>query len=188
MESTTDFVAHSLINTYKLNKGERVLLVFFPGLDFTVSLLSCFKAGLIAVPVFPPDPSRLNKDLDHFINIQSSCGATVVLTNSQYNYANKLSSLKNFFSTKTVEWPNMNWIIVDGLIKRGKSNSAKKVEYSLPLLRNDDVAFLQYTSGSTSYPKGVMVTYNNLNHNHNLMFQQFNISASVDENSISLSC
>ena len=39
----------------------RVLLVYPPSLDFIVAFLACLKAGLIAVPCFPPDPKRLNK-------------------------------------------------------------------------------------------------------------------------------
>ena len=48
------YLSHSLKAKYNLKRGDRVLLVFFPGLDFTVSLLACFMVGLIAVPVFPP--------------------------------------------------------------------------------------------------------------------------------------
>ena len=45
------YLSHSLKAKYNLKRGDRVLLVFFPGLDFTVSLLACFMVGLIAVPV-----------------------------------------------------------------------------------------------------------------------------------------
>ena len=117
------FLSHSLKTKHNLKRGDRVLLVFFPGLDFTVSLLACFMAGLIAVPVFPPgkidshihiikkctrifnkfvhyfaDPRRLKKDLHHFVSIQSSSSAQVVLTNSQYSFAKKVEGIKALFS------------------------------------------------------------------------------------------
>ena len=90
-------MAESLLSTHSLNAGDRILLVFYPGLDFTVSLLACFKAGLIGVPVFPPDPRKMKKDLHHFVNIQLSCGAKVALTNSLFSFAKKVENLKNIF-------------------------------------------------------------------------------------------
>lgn len=172
-----------MIQNNKLSKGDRVLLVFFPGLDFTISLLSCFKAGLIAVPVFPPDPRRLKKDLDHFVNIQSNSGSNVVLTNSQYNFVKKVENLKNIFSTENTKWPNLSWIPVDDLIKKGKSNSNINVKSSLPSLNRDDIAFLQYTSGSTSDPKGVMISHNNLA--HNLLLIIHDLAADINTTNVS---
>ena len=63
-ESSDRLAAHLRQNN--LHYGDRVLLVYPPSLDFVVSFYACLKAGLIAVPVFPPDPSRLNKDLPMF--------------------------------------------------------------------------------------------------------------------------
>lgn len=74
-----------------LTKGSTCLLVYPPSLDFTVAFLACLRAGVIAVPCFPPDPQRLNKDLSMFAAIQGSSGATVALTNKMYNYAKKVS-------------------------------------------------------------------------------------------------
>ncbi|CAM9656422.1 unnamed protein product, partial [Sphacelaria rigidula] len=67
-----------------LTKGSTCLLVYPPSLDFTVAFLACLRAGVIAVPCFPPDPQRLNKDLSMFAAIQGSSGATVALTNKMY--------------------------------------------------------------------------------------------------------
>lgn len=147
-----------------LKVGDRLLLVFFPGLDFTASLIACFKAGLIAVPVFPPDPRRLKKDLHHFVSIQKSCDATVALTNSQYNFLKKIEDIKNFFSA--VQWPNLKWLVIDGYLKRGKKQT---ITNKPPYPSNDSIAFLQYTSGSTSEPKGVMISHGNLGHNLTLI-------------------
>eukprot|EP01035_Chromulina_nebulosa_P032122 gene32122-42875_t len=124
LHGTVQFLSHSLKAKYNLKRGDRVLLVFFPGLDFTVSLLACFMAGLIAVPVFPPDPRRLKKDLHHFISIQSSSSAQVVLTNSQYSFAKKVEGIKALFSNSTSKWPSLNWIQVDDVIRTGKSSTS----------------------------------------------------------------
>lgn len=151
-----------------------MLLVFFPGLDFTVSLLACFKAGLIGVPVFPPDPRKMKKDLHHFVNIQLSCGAHTVLTNSLYNFAKKVVDLQNMFSFEAVRWPELKWITVDDTLKKGKSLSSagKKGSVVLPTITKENIAFLQYTSGSTSDPKGVMISHENLAHNLTLIIKE----------------
>jgi acyl-CoA synthetase (AMP-forming)/AMP-acid ligase II len=166
-------LAEILLSQHKLVKGDRVLLVFFPGLDFTVSLLACFKAGLIGVPVFPPDPRKLKKDLHHFVNIQINCGAQVVLTNSLYNFAKKIEDLKNIFSTESVRWPDLKWIPVDDALKKGKQGGKTvKSAVLLPEISKSDIAFLQYTSGSTSDPKGVMISHTNLAHNLTLIVNE----------------
>lgn len=148
--------------------------MFFPGLDFTVSLLACFKAGLIGVPVFPPDPRKMKKDLHHFVNIQLSCGANTVLTNSTYNFAKKVVDLTNMFSSEAVRWPELKWISVDDTLKKGKSisHAVKKGMVALPAISHETIAFLQYTSGSTSDPKGVMISHGNLAHNLTLIIRE----------------
>ena len=164
------------MKTHKLVDGDRILLVFFPGLDFTVSLLACFKAGLVGVPVFPPDPRKMKKDLHHFVNIQLSCGARTVLTNSLYNLAKKIEDLKNIFSSEAVRWPDLKWIAVDDVLKKGKSIGKSGAKGSsgvtLPTITHERIAFLQYTSGSTSDPKGVMISHSNLAHNLTLIIKE----------------
>ncbi len=165
LDRASSALAFYLLNDCKLAKGDRVLLVFFPGLAFTASLLSCFKAGLVAVPVFPPDPSKLQKDLHHFVSIQKSSGAQIALTHGLYDYAKKIIRLKDFFtnSSNSSGWPDLRWIQVDSVLASGKSKASTLTLPPPPV--EDDIAFLQYTSGSTSEPKGVMITHKNLAHN-----------------------
>lgn len=163
LDRTTSLAARHLLEKHNLRKGDRVLLVFFPGLHFTVSLLACFKAGLIAVPVFPPDPRKMKKDLDHFINIQMSSGAKTALTNAEFNFAKKVENLKCMFSRDAKAWPELTWIQMDEVMQKGKSSTAATGD--LPAVGMNDIAFLQYTSGSTSEPKGVMISHENLSHN-----------------------
>ena len=70
-------------------------------------MLACLKCGIISVPVFPPDPRRLKKDLVHFISIQKSSGATVALSHSPYNHAKRLSNIKSFFTLQDEKWPDL---------------------------------------------------------------------------------
>ena len=78
----------------------RVLLVYPPSLDFIIAFLGCLKAGLIAVPTFPPDPRQLNKDLKMFACVADSCAATAALTSAQYDYAAKLGTLQQVFISR----------------------------------------------------------------------------------------
>jgi hypothetical protein len=93
LERATDALARHLRFAAKLKAGDRVLLVYPPGLDFIVAFLACLRAGLIAVPAFPPEPTRLSKDLALFAGTAANCGAKVALTNSLYSHAKKLAGL-----------------------------------------------------------------------------------------------
>ncbi|CAM9926370.1 unnamed protein product, partial [Heterosigma akashiwo] len=75
LTAQTYSLAGKLTTEHGLRRGDRVLLVYPPSLDFIVAFLACVRAGLIAVPVFPPDPRKLKKDLYMFCAIQGSCGA-----------------------------------------------------------------------------------------------------------------
>ena len=102
---------------YGIERGKCVVLVYPPSLDFVVAFIACLRAGIIAVPVFPPDPTQLRKSLYMFTSIQSDCGATVALTNSLYSWAKKVSSIKNFFSRGSGSWPEMTWIQTDSTMR-----------------------------------------------------------------------
>lgn len=62
-----------------------------PSLDFMIAFIACLRAGIVAVPVFPPQPSRKDT-LIMFSTIIESCGAKYALTNTSYSYMKKLSS------------------------------------------------------------------------------------------------
>jgi acyl-CoA synthetase (AMP-forming)/AMP-acid ligase II len=191
-------LAYQLLTTHNLKDGDRALLVFFPGLDFTVTLIACFKAGIIAIPVFPPDPRKLKKDLHHFINIQTNSNSQVVLTNSQYSFVKKVENFKTIFSSEQQKWPSsLTWIQVDEIIRKGKKNSPSSVIPLQSLTTNTEnifshneknektetktekIAFLQYTSGSTSDPKGVIITHGNLAHNLTIIIDELKANTST---------
>lgn len=147
-----------------LRQGDRALLVYPPSLDFMVSFFACIKVGIIAVPVFPPNPARRDS-LHMFGKISESSGAQVALTNQEYNHLKKLASVKDAltrFKRPLGSWPdNLKWISTDSI----KSSSSSTKESPRITIEPQDIAFLQYTSGSTSEPKGVMITHGNLAHN-----------------------
>lgn len=144
-------------------------MVFPPSLDFMLAFLACLKAGVIAVPVFPPNPARKDTLL-MFSRITESSGAKFALTSQEYNHLKKLAGVKDVFTkfmttrqqpNAAAIWPEqLEWIITDN-----SNNSKGTSPSSLATPKKSDVAFLQYTSGSTSEPKGVMITHGNLGHN-----------------------
>src|SRR5215216_249728 len=143
--------------------GQRALLLYPSGLDYIAAFFGCLYAGVIAVPAYPPHPSRITRNLPRIRAIVNDCLPSIVLTSSSLLY-----SLKS----KVVQSPDlqeMRWIATDQL------EDSLGEHWREPTLSENTVAFLQYTSGSTATPKGVMVTHENLLHNEQLIklaFQQ----------------
>nr|VFK67790.1 MAG: Acyl-CoA synthetase (AMP-forming)/AMP-acid ligase II [Candidatus Kentron sp. UNK]VFK73118.1 MAG: Acyl-CoA synthetase (AMP-forming)/AMP-acid ligase II [Candidatus Kentron sp. UNK] len=134
--------------------GERALLLYPSGLDFIAAFLGCLYAGVIAVPTYPP---RRNRPDPRFEIIADDARASVVLTTEEIlseldSRRTKISELRNLYSLAT-----------DGL----DLNAASK--WRMPDIDGDTLAFLQYTSGSTGSPKGVMVSHGNLLYNEEMV-------------------
>jgi acyl-CoA synthetase (AMP-forming)/AMP-acid ligase II/1-acyl-sn-glycerol-3-phosphate acyltransferase len=159
-------VALHLINELELKPGDRVLLVFPPSLDFMVAFLGCLMAGVIAVPVFPPDPFQPKRE-SIFLSILSSSGAILALTSDQYMRALSLADIQHFWSSSKESLSKaIRWERIDVITSSAKSE-VSLIAKSEPVAT--DVAFLQYTSGSTSEPKGVIIAHENLAHNLTLI-------------------
>uniref|UniRef100_A0A7R9U2M5 AMP-dependent synthetase/ligase domain-containing protein n=1 Tax=Pinguiococcus pyrenoidosus TaxID=172671 RepID=A0A7R9U2M5_9STRA len=166
LAAASDDLAQRLLEdeSIGLSPGDRALLVYLPGLDFLVAFLACLKARIIAVPVFPPDPSKLRKDLHMFCAIHDTSGATTALTSSSYNYLKKAAGFRRILTGDEHRWPDsLRWVITD---TGGRKTKKAVVDGNLSEgADSNDVAFLQFTSGSTSEPKGVQITFGNLAHN-----------------------
>ncbi|MBV9462531.1 MAG: fatty acyl-AMP ligase, partial [Bradyrhizobium sp.] len=125
-------------------RGDRAVLVFPPGLEFMVAFFGCLIAGIIAVPMMMP---RRNSGRDSSAAILANCEPVIALTTSAFALR---SDLKARF-----EREGLQWLAVD-LDADGPDDAG------MPMPASDDIAFLQYTSGSTSDPKGVAVSHANL--------------------------
>jgi len=91
--------------------------VYPPSVDFSIAFLACLKAGIVAVPVFPPNPARRDT-LHMFAKITESSDAKYALTNLEYNHLKKLvrtrDAITRFKRPLDGKWPEaLEWITTD---------------------------------------------------------------------------
>jgi acyl-CoA synthetase (AMP-forming)/AMP-acid ligase II len=133
--------------------GDRALLLYEPGLDFIPAFFGCLYAGLIAVPACPPRFDRVLQGWQVLAGVVADCRPRVVLTTA--DLAGVLErGFRNFPQADA-----LRWIATDGL------DSSRAGCWRQSPINPEATALLQYTSGSTAAPKGVMVTHDNLMHN-----------------------
>ncbi|MGB6166946.1 MAG: fatty acyl-AMP ligase [Geitlerinemataceae cyanobacterium] len=142
--------------------GERVLLLYPPGLEYVAAFLACLYAGVVAIPAYPPRP---NRSLSRLQSIVADSGASVALTTDEI-----LPTLERHW-VNSPQLATLKWIATDLL------GEAAAAAWQPPDLDGDTLAFLQYTSGSTATPKGVRVTHGNLLHNLGGIYRSFRLSA-----------
>jgi acyl-CoA synthetase (AMP-forming)/AMP-acid ligase II len=133
--------------------GDCVLLMYAPGLDFITGFLGCLYAGIIAVPAYAPNPVRPERYIPRLSSIAASAGTSTILTSS--DQAGRLPQLLHEF-----EVFESARILATNQIDASSAENWKPVQAD-----SDTLALLQYTSGSTSDPKGVMVSHGNILHN-----------------------
>ncbi|HEX8185281.1 MAG TPA: amino acid adenylation domain-containing protein, partial [Blastocatellia bacterium] len=139
---------------------DRALLLYPPGLDFIAAFFGCLYAGIVAVPAYPPDPARPNRTLPRLQAIVADAQATVALTTSSY------LTLAGGPLAEAAVLDKLSWLATDAL-------PVSVGEWREPHSCESDLAFLQYTSGSTATPKGVMLTHENLLYNAGLVHSAF---------------
>ncbi|HMV69972.1 MAG TPA: AMP-binding protein, partial [Myxococcota bacterium] len=131
--------------------GTRALLVFPPGMDFIQAFFGCLYADLVAVPAYPPDPTRLDKTLPRFQSVASTSGAEIALTTTD------MLGLTQALAVMAPALSGLRWVGVDGV----PDEQAARYERP-PELGPETIAFIQFTSGSTSDPKGVVIRQRHL--------------------------
>ncbi|MEO7359695.1 MAG: aminotransferase class I/II-fold pyridoxal phosphate-dependent enzyme, partial [Gemmatimonadaceae bacterium] len=130
--------------------GDRVMILVPPGLDYIAAYFGCLYAGAIAVPAYPPNPRRADPRVARMV---ADCGARVAVVSSA------LMARMDDWLKHSPELRALTWLDVDGL-QYGDASAWRS-----PDITSASLAMLQYTSGSTGDPRGVMITHANLLHN-----------------------
>jgi amino acid adenylation domain-containing protein len=145
--------------------GGRALLLYPPGLEFVAAFFGCLYAGVVAVPAYPP---RLNdRSQSRLRSIARDAEPAAALTVSV------IAAAAGELAGRVPELARSRWIATDAL-------PPDRASPDLPEPDPSSIAFLQYTSGSTADPKGVMVTHANLVHNERMIGEAFG----MDEESV----
>ncbi|NBC43821.1 amino acid adenylation domain-containing protein, partial [Corallococcus exiguus] len=145
--------------------GERAVLLYPPGLEYVAGFFGCLYAGVVAVPAYPPDPMRLERTLPRLRAIIQDAQATVVLTTSF------VLSMKEALFEFAPDLAALRWVATDELPEGGEAG------WRGTEADPESLAFLQYTSGSTGTPRGVMLSHGNLLHNLRLISGAFQVRA-----------
>ena len=137
----------------RMSPGDRALVLCPSGLEYMASFYGCLYAGVIAVPMYPPNPMLIKRTLPRLLSVINDAQPSVVLATRE------VAEMAEEINSYAPSLRHLKWIAVDDI------DPAEADDWRRPPMTASDTAFLQYTSGSTGTPKGVMVTHANLIHN-----------------------
>ena len=155
----TKVIAGHLRKEHGFAPQDRLLLAYPPGLEMICAFFGCVRAGLIPVPVYPPSSHGFQSALYKMVHIAKDCQAAGILTSRDY-----LGSLKTNLARSGVSASGLDvdyisalrWVVTEDFVDTISDETFNGAS---------NILFLQYTSGSTRDPKGVMVTHENILHN-----------------------
>src|SRR5271166_6380810 len=155
----TKVIAGYLRKEHGFAAQDRLLLAYPPGLEMICAFFGCVRAGLIPVPVYPPSSHGFQGALYKMVHIAKDCQATGILTSKDYLGSLKTNLARSGVAASGVDGDyisGLRWVVTEDFVDRISDETFNGASRIL---------FLQYTSGSTRDPKGVMVTNENILHN-----------------------
>ena len=155
----TKVIAGHLRKQHGFQSQDRLLLAYPPGLEMICAFFGCVRAGLIPVPVYPPSSRDFQSSLYKMVHIAKDCQAAGVLTSKDYLGSLKTNLARSGVCSSGVDVDyisSLRWLVTEDFVDM--------IPGEIPN-GGSEVLFLQYTSGSTRDPRGVMVTHENILHN-----------------------
>ena len=152
----TKAIAGHLRDKGRFKVEDRLLLAYPPGLEMICAFFGCVRAGLIPVPVYPPSSRGFQSALYKMIHIARDCQAAGILTSRDYHASLRTNLARSGVSASGVDVDSISglpWIVTEDFVDTISDQ---------PFTDTSKILFLQYTSGSTMEPKGVMVTHENI--------------------------
>jgi thioester reductase-like protein len=152
----TKAIAGHLREEHGFVPGDRLLLAYPPGLEMICAFFGCVRAGLIPVPVYPPGSRGFQSALYKMVHIAKDCQASGILTSGDYRASLKTNLTRSGVSTSGIDVEyisSLPWIVTEDFVDRISDQPGFDIS---------KILFLQYTSGSTMEPKGVIVTHENI--------------------------
>ncbi|KAJ4701949.1 4-coumarate--coa ligase-like 6 [Melia azedarach] len=148
-----------------LQRSDTVVILCPPGLELVEIIFGCQRAGLLSIPMFPPDPSFAKENYHHFVRVLKQTKPKAAIAHQDY-----ITSVKKYISSSSNNrnlaemLQKLRWISTDDI--KGKwvyshTDTSSVYNGSKP----EEVYLIQYTSGSTGIPKPVLVTAGSAAHN-----------------------
>jgi thioester reductase-like protein len=137
-------------------QSRNAILLYPPGIEFIVAFLGCLYAGVLPAPIHIPKRNRSNKKISDIVSA-TEASAILLLSKDEQAFRDTLSKEEN--------WPkDLIYVPTDMTVEPANSQNLP-----LPEINGSAIAFLQFTSGSTSLPKGVMISHANCLSNLEMM-------------------
>ncbi|CAL5349271.1 unnamed protein product [Camellia sinensis] len=174
LNSTVQSISSHLL--FPLQRGDTVVILCSPGLELVEIIFGCQRAGLVGVPIIPPDPSFSNNAHHHLVRVISQTMPKAAIASSDYTKRVRQYVSSSFSSNRQLceLLQNLKWIATEDIMDK-KVNLKPGFFSSYNGCKPDEIYLIQYTSGATGIPKPVLVSAGSAAHNVRVARKAYNL-------------
>ncbi|MBA0623536.1 hypothetical protein Godav_008994 [Gossypium davidsonii] len=149
---------------HSLQRGDTVIILCTPGLELVEIIFGCQRAGLLSVPIFPPDPSFSKQNHHHLLRALSQTKPKAAIAHHDY-----ITKVQQYLSLPSKDkklaqmLQNLKWVPTEDVKHKNADSRLDSMSYDG--CKPDETYLIQYTSGATGIPKPVLVTAGSAAHN-----------------------